>query len=85
MTRIALVAAGSSLAPLAVSALPAQASAPAQVAWAATATRTADTGRAVALGSLSPSRSVSLVVTHKTPHPAAEAAALRAMYTPGSS
>ncbi len=79
------MAAGSSLAPLAVSALPAQASAPAQVAWAATATRTADTGRAVALGSLSPSRSVSLVVTLKAPHPAAEAAALRAMYTPGSS
>jgi len=82
--RTSLLAAGLILAPLA--ALPAQASVPgAAPALTATATRAADTGRAVTLGSLNSSRSLNLVVTLKAPHPAAEAAALRAMYTPGSS
>ncbi|MHB1446282.1 MAG: S53 family peptidase [Acidimicrobiales bacterium] len=82
---ISLLAAGLVLAPLA--AIPAQASTPGTAAphLAATATRAADTGRAVELGGLSSRHSLNLVVTLKAPHPAAEAAALRAMYTPGSS
>jgi len=86
VARASLLAAGLLLAPLLV-ALPAQAAVPAGTSPALvnTATRAAFTGRAVKLGNLSSSRSLNLVVTLKAPHPAAETAALRAMYTPGNS
>ena len=84
-TRAWLVTAGLIMAPLV--GLPAQAAvtASAAPALAPTATRAADIGKARDLGPLAAARTLNLVVTLKAPRPAAEAAALKAMYTPGSS
>jgi pseudomonalisin len=66
-----------------VSALPAQATT--SPALVTTATRAANTGAAHLIGAAPAGRQLSLVITLKAPHAAAEGAALRAMYTPGSS
>ena len=79
---VASAAAGLVVVPLAA-AVPAHASNP--PALVATATKALNTGSARLLGALPAGQKLNLVVTLKAPHPAAEAAALRAMYTRGSS
>lgn len=79
---VASAAAGLVAVPL-VSALPAQASS--RPALVATATKAMNTGTARLVGALPASQRLNLVVTLKAPHAAAEASALRAMYTRGSS
>lgn len=84
--RSALVASATAAGLVAVplaSAVPAHASA--RSALVATATKAFPTGTAHLLGALPAAEKLNLVVTLKAPHPAAEAAALRAMYTRGSS
>ena len=72
------------IAALGAAAAPASASAKNPASWVATATRATSIRGAVLTGDAPGSATVSLAVTLKPRHAAAEEAALRAMYKPGS-